>query len=388
MAEFDCAVVGAGLAGLNVALVLGRRGRRVLLVDRKGTLEAGIHTTGIFVRRTLDDFSFPADSLGPAIRHVSLYSPALRRLDLESPQTEFRVGRMGRLYTAWLDECRAAGVEISLETHLEVIDESGGANTLRLRTGKRSWETTARFVVGADGAVSRVAEHLRLSANTEWIVGLEEVYPDTLNSGPPRMHCLIDPDLAPGYIAWAVHDGEEIHVGVGGYADRFVPPAALARWTELVRTKLGITLEDRVERRGGRIPVGGVLPRIANTRGLLVGDAAGAVSPLTAGGLDPCLRLSAFAAEVVDEALHAGNPAPFAAYSGKMFRRKFRSRLWLREGLRGVRSRWLAEAACWGLRTSLGQGLAARVFFHPASFPDVPCPRDARSLDRVGLTNG
>jgi hypothetical protein len=41
-----------------------------------------------------------------------------------------------------------------------------------------------------------------------------------------------------------------------------------------------------------------VLPRIACARGLLVGDAAGAVSPLTAGGLDPCLRLSALAAAV------------------------------------------------------------------------------------------
>jgi len=388
MAEFDCAVVGAGLAGLNVALALGRRGRRVLLIDRKETLEAGIHTTGIFVRRTLEDFSFPADSLGPAIRHVSLYSPGLRRLDLESPHAEFRVGRMGRLYTAWLDECQTAGVEIALETHLESIGEAGGANSLRLRTGKQSWEATARFVVGADGAVSRVAEHIRLSRNTEWIVGLEDVYRDTSHSGPPRMHCLIDPELAPGYIAWAVHDGEEIHVGVGGYAEGFAPPAALARWTDVVRTKLGIAMEERVERRGGRIPVGGVLPRIANRRGLLVGDAAGAVSPLTAGGLDPCLRLSGFATEVLDEALRAGSPAPLAAYSGKMFRRKFCSRLWLRTGLRRISSRWLAEAACWALRTSLGQGLAARVFFHPASFPDVPWSRAARSLDRVGLTNG
>lgn len=388
MAEFDCAVVGAGLAGLNVALSLGRRGRRVLLVDRKATLEEGIHTTGIFVRRTLDDFSFPADSLGPAIRHVSLYSPGLRRLDLESPHAEFRVGRMGRLYTTWLDECRAAGVEIALETHLESIGESGGASILRLRTGKRAWEPTARFIVGADGAVSRVAEHLGLSRNTEWIVGLEDVYRDTPGSGPPRMHCLIDPQLAPGYIAWAVRDGEEIHVGVGGYADRFAPPAALARWTQVVRANLGIEMKERVERRGGRIPVGGVLPWIANARGLLVGDAAGAVSPLTAGGLDPCLRLSGFATEVVDEALRAGSAAPLAAYSGKMFRRKFRSRLWLREGLRWIGSRWLAEAACWGLRTSLGQCLAARVFFHPASFPDVPCTRAARSLDRVGLTDG
>ena len=53
-----------------------------------------------------------------------------------------------------------------------------------------------------------------------------------------------------------------------------------------------------VETRGGRIPVGGVLRKIANEHGLLIGDAAGAVSPLTAGGLDPAMRLSKFAAEL------------------------------------------------------------------------------------------
>ena len=64
----------------------------------------------------------------------------------------------------------------------------------------------------------------------------------------------------------------------------------------------------RLERRGGRIPVGGVLRRIASPRGLLVGDAAGAVSPLTAGGLDPCLRLSRLAAEVTLDHLAGGDP--------------------------------------------------------------------------------
>lgn len=373
MSAFDCAVVGAGLAGLNVALELGELGRRVLLIDRKRSLETGIHTTGIFVRRTLEDFRLPEDCLGPAIRQVSLYSPGLRRLDVESPHTEFRVGRMGPLYVDLLNRCRAAGVEVALETYLDglVRNPEGGGNTLQLRSGDRSWTTKATFVVAADGATSRTADYLDLSRNAEWIVGLEEVYRDDTASGEPRMHCLLDPRLAPGYIAWAVHDGEETHVGVGGYAAQFEPVAALQEWTELVERKLGLRLGTRLERRGGRIPVGGVLPRIANRWGLLVGDAAGAVSPLTAGGLDPCLRLSGFAARVIEGALAARDPSLLAAYSGTMFRTKFRKRLWMRAALRSVRSRAVVEAACWCLRSPIGRALAARVFFHPASFPDV-----------------
>ena len=385
MSEFHCAVIGAGLAGLNVALSLARRGRRVLLVDRKRSLDQGVHTTGIFVRRTFEDFSLPGDCLGPPLRQVSLYSPALRRLDLSSPRSEFRIGRMGPLYLELLRQCREEGVEVALRTQLDSIGGAERENVLHLRTSladePSARTATADFVVGADGAVSRVAGFLGLSRSTGWIVGLEQVFRDSPANGPPRMHCLLDPHLAPGYIAWAVHDGEEIHVGVGGAPKRFEVRSALARWTEIVQMRLGLTCGEPIERRGGRIPVGGILPRIASPRGLLVGDAAGAVSPLTAGGLDPCLRLSAFAAEVLEAALGEGSSRPLAAYSGEMFRRKFRSRLWLRAALGSLRSTTLVEGACWALRTEIGRRLAARVFFRPASFPDPP--RLATELERL-----
>jgi flavin-dependent dehydrogenase len=125
------------------------------------------------------------------------------------------------------------------------------------------------------------------------------------------------------------------------------------------------------ERRGGRIPVGGVLPRIASPRGLLVGDAAGAVSPLTAGGLDPCIRLSSLAARVAADFVATGDEDALAAYSGNAFRRRFRSRLMLRRALSAVRSPLAAELAVAAMRTPLLRPLASHVFFGRGSFPDT-----------------
>ncbi len=306
------------------------------------------------------------------IRHVSLYSPALDRLDLESREPEFRVGRMARLYAELANQSRAAGVTTVLDTSLEAIDDQSGMNVLKLRSGLRTWQLGARFVVGADGAQSRVAEQLGLDRNSEWILGVEDVFRDSAKNGPPRMHCLLDPELAPGYIAWAVHDGGEMHLGVAGYTARFQPAAALDRWIRIARTELGLQPGERLERRCGRIPVGGILPRLANERGLLVGDAAGAVSPLTAGGLDPCLRLSSHAVEQLEAALQSGDPTVLRSYSGETFRRKFRSRLWLRAALRSIRSKRLMNATFRLLKSWPGRRLAQRVFFHPASFPDPP----------------
>jgi flavin-dependent dehydrogenase len=226
-------------------------------------------------------------------------------------------------------------------------------------------------LIGADGACSRVAADLQLDVNREWIIGVEDVYSRAILGGGPQLLCFLNPELAPGYIAWIAYDGDEAHVGVGGYPNRFDPTSALEEFHRRVRGILDLQMATRVERRGGRIPVGGVLKRIANNRGLLIGDAAGAVSPLTAGGLDPCMRLSALAAKVSAAYLSNGNAAVLTRYSGQAFRSKFTSRLWARRIASSVRSPALAELMCGFMRLPGLSRLAARVFFGSGSFPDV-----------------
>src|SRR5438552_13253535 len=207
MKDFDVVVIGAGLAGLQVSRLLAERRWRVLLVDRKSSLEQSIHTTGIFVRRTLSDFPMPEDCLGPPIRHVRLYSPARRSMDLVSPYDEFRVGRMGRLYQRFLNNSRRAGVEWMPATRYVEHANARTRTIVRLETQAAVRSVRTRYIVGADGATSRVGGDLGLEINREWIVGVEEVLEGIQLEGPPRLHCFLDPRLAPGYLAWMVHVG-------------------------------------------------------------------------------------------------------------------------------------------------------------------------------------
>ena len=372
MEQFEVVVVGAGLAGLQATRLLARRGVRVLLVDRKTSLAESVHTTGIFVRRTLEDFRLPESCLGRPVRHVTLYSPARRALTLESPRDEFRVGRMARLYEHFLGDGLRAGAEWSPATRYAWLEDDGRrGSVVRLERGGRARDVRARYVVAADGALSRVASDLGLDANGEWIVGVEDVYEGVPLEGEPRFHCFLDPRIAPGYLAWVVHDGEEAHVGVGGYAARFDPLKALESFRASLASLFDFSRARKVERRGGRIPVGGVMNRIANARGLLVGDAAGAVSPLTAGGLDPCMRLSSLAAEVAADYVKTGDAAALARYSGEQFRARFVSRLWMRRVLRATAHPALVEAACALMRLPPLSAVAWQVFFGRGSFPDV-----------------
>lgn len=371
MKTFDVVVIGAGLAGLQCSRLLAARGFRILLVDRKPTLTQSVHTTGIFVRRTLEDFEFPEDCLGPPVRHVTLYSPARRSMDLSSPHDEFRVGRMGLLYERFLSHCLEAGVEWMPETRFTGITQSENDSVVSLECQGSTHRVRTRLIVGADGANSRVARALELDQNREWIVGIEEVLEDVPLNGPPRFHCFLDPRLAPGYLAWAVHDGEQVHVGVGGYSARFDPQEALEEFKDSLNGIIDLRNATLVEKRGGRIPVGGIMRRIANERGLLVGDAAGAVSPLTAGGLDPCMRLSTFAANEITNYLLTDGRCSLDNYSGEQFRARFISRLWLRRVLKTINQPALVELACGVMRLPLLRSFAWHVFFGRNSFPDI-----------------
>jgi len=177
--------------------------------------------------------------------------------------------------------------------------------------------------------------------------------------------------LAPGYIGWVAHDGEDTHVGVAGYRARFNPLASLNRFRTKISRIVDLSQAREVAQRGGRIPIGGILRRISNDQGLLIGDAAGAVSPLTAGGLDPCMRLSSFAADVVTEFFRTGETGVLRAYSGDKFRARFTSRLWARRVASSLSNPALIELGFGALATPLLKPLAQHIFFGRSSFPDL-----------------
>jgi flavin-dependent dehydrogenase len=160
----------------------------------------------------------------------------------------------------------------------------------------------------------------------------------------------------------------------------FEPVQALEKFKASLTSIVDLRKAKQVERRGGRIPVGGVLRNIVSPDGLLIGDAAGAVSPLTAGGLDPCMRLSTLAARVIADYLESGNADVLQAYSGELFRARFASRLWMRRLVSNVRQPALIELACASLRLPVLNSFAWHVFFGRGSFPDVDAQLAPKAL--------
>lgn len=372
----DITIVGAGLAGLHAARLLALRGARVVLVDRRSSHDDFVHTTGIFVRRTLEEFALSEEHFGPAIDTVQLYAPHRGPTTLRASVPEFRIARMAWLYNDLLERATQSGAAWWPSTSLTSMERTDRGWRLSLDRNRRQKVVETRIVIGADGARSLVARQSGLDRNTEFLVGVEEVHRSP-RLASPALHCFIDPAIAPGYLGWIADDGEELHIGVGGYQDKFQASHALASLRK--RARLTLPRGAPIERRGGLIPVNGILRRISGPGVFLIGDAAGTVSPLTAGGFDGALRSAGFAADVAAGCLEPGRESRFHEYNAEHIRARFITRRGMRFLMRHLSQAWMVDLGFDLLRIPPLRRLAEDIFFAQRSFPDLSPPLAART---------
>jgi flavin-dependent dehydrogenase len=357
MAErFDLAIAGAGFAGLAAARRAAERGLKVVVLERKTEPGRPVHTTGILVKEAFDllsaQFGPIPRALWRAVPGIRLYSPSLKRTDLFSPGYEFYATATPSLLRWLAGEAERAGAEIRYSAPLQAGEQSREA--VRLAAGAAAIE--AAWLLGADGAKSAVAEIFELGRNRRFLVGLEAEFTGVGGVDERVLHTVLDRKLAPGYIGWVVPGCGVTQVGIAAKrADRPEFEAFLERMKRL----FDFAGAEIVARRSGAIPVGGVVRPAAKGRVILIGDAAGMVSPLTAGGIFTALDFGARAAEAVAD--HLAGTAPDPALALPRQYPKFRAKRLLRRALDFGPPNWLVNLM---LGTAPMQALARLVYFH------------------------
>ena len=357
MAErFDLAVAGAGFAGLVAARRAAQRGLKVVVLERKAEPGRPLHTTGILVKEAFDLLAaqyggIPAD-LWRAVPGVRLYAPSGKSTDLYSPGYRFYLTDTPGLLRWLAGEAARAGAEIRYGAPLQAARQTNDA----VEIGAGGSAIAASWLIGADGAKSAVAELFGLGRNRRVLVGIEAEYSGVAGVDARLLHTFLDRALAPGYIGWVAAGVGVTQVGIAARrADRPEFEAFLARAKALFDFR-GAAL---VERRSGVIPVGGVVRPAAAGRVILVGDAAGTVSPLTAGGIFTALDFGARAADAVADRLAGTGPDPALALPRQY--PKYRAKRWLRRALDLGPPDWLVNLL---IGTRPMQALARVVYFH------------------------
>ena len=125
-----------------------------------------------------------------------------------------------------------------------------------------------------------------------------------------------------------------------------------------------------VGRRSGLIPCGGPLRTIAAPGVLLIGDAAGWVSPMTGGGIRLAFKFGRRAASLIADHLMCGGPAPETVLAREV--PTFRAKRMLRKALDLAPPNFLIDMA---LGLAPARRLAERLYFHSRN--DTGIDRDA-----------
>lgn len=329
--DADVIVAGAGPAGATAALRLARAGVRVLMVERyplprQKPCGGGIST------RVLSRFPW----LPEVVRRIPTHP--VSSLYLEGPSGEvFRTGTPGpvvlmirRIEFDYLlaSLAAAAGAALLSPAAIAQASQDDDGVTLRTREGR---ELRAPMVIAADGVNSVIAR--RLGMNPGWpparlaLDMMEETPVSDLRAAEPdTMAIFYGYGGAPGY-AYIFPKRDHVNVGIGYELPYFKAQVDLAPYDLQQRFVANLRERGMMEGASQRghftpflIPIGGPLPRTAQGRVLLAGDAGGFVNGFSAEGI----YYAMVTGELAAEAILAAPRSPARA-------RQIYSRAWRRE---------------------------------------------------------
>lgn len=370
--DSDCVIVGASFAGLACAIALARAGWRVTVLEKKADVGEKLHTTGIIVKDAIDQIALLDRLPQQFVRRVAgvrLYAPNLQHVDLAAPGYYFLTTDTPELMRWFAGRAEQSGARI----HCRALFRQAN----RIQSGFDLGEFGAtRFLVGADGPTSAVAKSLGLGKSRQFLFGLEHEYTGVELAESDKLHCFIDRRLAPGYIGWVVAAPGGVQVGLARRTHRRRQPAveAMGAFLHKIAPIFDLRSVRPTSVRAGLIPCGGIVSPVAARRVLLTGDAAGMVSPVTAGGIHNALKHGLAAGHAISDYLSGKREDPSAWFVDSYPR--FRVKRLLRLLFDTFQSDLLFNLL---LRTRAVRAAASLVYFHHKGvFDPEEQPADVR----------
>ena len=287
MERFDVAVVGAGPAGSTTAYRLARAHARVLLVDKVrfprdkpcggGLTMRAVRQLPVSVEPVVED----------RITRVRCRLKYGRVMNRHSEHVLCLMTQRRLLDAFLVEQAVDAGVAFRDGVRVEVESDR------LIRVDGEPVQVDA--VVGADGANGISAKALGLGGAIINGVALEGNLPyERLPHDDWRGMLVLELVALPGGYGWIFPKGDHVNVGVGGHGTE---GPRLRAHLQVLCDHYGISMAELTNLRGHRLPMRNQQTKLAHGRGLVVGDAAGVLDPVSGDGIYEALVSGKLAAE-------------------------------------------------------------------------------------------
>lgn len=321
-ARYDVIVVGAGPSGSTASRILAANGIKTLILDKQEFPRYKPCGGGLSGRidKILDiDISsvIERESWGLKVYANDLFFDGT--YDYPTGHLVMR----DKFDNLLLEKAIESGAEF--KPGIRVIDLLYEKDHYKLKTNNGTF--IASYVIGADGVNSIVAKKTGLRSNwkqkevaiaieAELNVGSDEVKRITANPNDPS-HQSIEIYFGPvknGY-AWCFPKRDILSIGVGARLDK----AGRIRdsWFAFLKyfSKLKNIKIENLKYTAHMLPFGGFLKKPFTDRLILVGDAAGFVSPATGEGIYYGVLSGIYAGKSIRRAIESNDPSEIKKYA-------------------------------------------------------------------------
>ncbi len=284
MKKYDVIIIWASFAWLSCARALLKWWKKVLILELKKDIRKHIHTTWIIVDEAFNEWK-PKKALLKKINKVKLYSPSLEKISIESDDYTFYATDTWELIYDYYQDVLTLWWECRLGYNFKWANFDKTNSEYLIEDLKIS----APIIVGADWVFSPVAKYFWLWRNSRFLYWVEYEFSfEALKWKQLEwFHCFTNQDISLWYLWWIVPWVKTIQVWLATFQTE---KPDIDRFLESINSVFNFDKKSLLTTRWWVIPTNGVVEPFYKNNVFLVWDAAGTMSPLTAGWIHTAMR--------------------------------------------------------------------------------------------------
>ena len=299
---YDIIIIGAGPAGVSAAYDLNQLGYKVLIIDRHEQIKQKACAGGL-TQKSIEKLRFDISEVtridSNQVR-FNLHNRANSSFNIDSPGTGVTLTVRHELDKFCLKKTLETGVDFRCEPKLTRLSDDHNLVHLYNHLGDK---ISAKFIIGADGAKSRIRKLLNIERKPTGfaIEGVASV------AEYDRCRSLVFDfnQLKNGY-GWLFPKGDHVNIGLysASLKDVEVSKQILTKYAE---ERFGVPRFDHII--GAPLPIDGQQYRPEHPRIFLIGDAAGFAESFLGEGIHNAIHSGQIVASAIDRSLRRNTNA-------------------------------------------------------------------------------